>query len=151
MHAGATMFPWTGSPISRIDQILEDADPEYILTQGSLRGKFQEACRAELLYLDEEEWQSSKPAILPEGGIHRIWPSLTSGPPVAQRAFRSGITDSAHSSMRMSMELALPKMIACSPYDVSFDYRSARTISPAHSRRDPLHHFPAKTPWTATP
>ena len=69
MHVGAAYVPLDPDhPKSRIDQILEDVDPEYVLTQRSLRGKFQEARRPEPLYLDEEDWQSSKPAILPASG-----------------------------------------------------------------------------------
>jgi amino acid adenylation domain-containing protein len=67
MHAGATYVPLDPDhPTTRIEQILEDADPEYVLTQASLRGKFQLSGRAKPLYLDEEDWQSSKPSPAPE-------------------------------------------------------------------------------------
>jgi len=84
MHVGATYVPLDPDhPKSRIDQILEDADPEYVLTQRSLRSKFQEARRPEPLYLDEEDWQSGKLAILPESG---------NSPDLAYIIFTSGST-----------------------------------------------------------
>ncbi len=134
MHAGATYVPLDPDhPISRIDQILEDADPEYILTQGSLRGKFQEACRAELLYLDEEDWQSSKPAILPESGnspdlAYIIFTSGSTGRPKGVQVRHHGLSTFLYA---MSMEPGLTENDRLlSVTTVSFDIAALELFLP---------------------
>jgi amino acid adenylation domain-containing protein len=134
MHVGATYVPLDPDhPISRIDQILEDAGPEYVLTQRSLRDKFQESCRAEPLYLDEADWQTSKPAMVPDGAkspdlAYIIFTSGSTGRPKGVQVRHHGLSTFIHA---MSIEPGLTENDRLlSVTTVSFDIAALELFLP---------------------
>lgn len=110
LHVGAAYVPLDPDhPVSRLAQILEDADPGYVLTQSSLRGKFQQPCRALPLYLDEAGWQSSKPMPVAAGGgapdlAYIIFTSGSTGRPKGVQVRHHGLSAFIHA---MSVEPGL--------------------------------------------
>jgi len=60
MNAGGTYVPLDPDhPQSRISQILEDADPQFILSEEHLRHKLGEPSLGKTYILDDDLWQSS--------------------------------------------------------------------------------------------
>jgi amino acid adenylation domain-containing protein len=59
MHAGAVYVPLDPHyPSSRIDQILEDANPDLVLTETALENQFQTTSAYKLICLDKDNWRT---------------------------------------------------------------------------------------------
>jgi amino acid adenylation domain-containing protein len=83
MHTGATYVPLDPDhPESRISQILEDAEPGFVLTEKSLRDKFGKFQSKQLISIDEDDWYNHPDTR----------PDIPESPDLAYIIFTSGST-----------------------------------------------------------
>jgi amino acid adenylation domain-containing protein len=83
MHAGATYVPLDPDhPKSRIRQILEDAEPAFVLTDASCRDKFANFQSEQLILIEEDDWCYHADTL----------PEISASPDLAYIIFTSGST-----------------------------------------------------------
>jgi len=97
MHVGATYVPLDPNhPDSRIRQILEDAQPAFVLTEKSLREKIGIVQGDRLISIDEDDWRnhaSSVPEPLKEAELaYIIFTSGSTGRPKGVEVLHHGLS-----------------------------------------------------------